>query len=273
MSRGISIEELLVETQKIEKWILEHEEPIGLKLFFEWRENRQKIGECLADAAFGAIADKYDAHILSNPVNPSSYAHFIRSDVQSKTFTILSRTIREGMRSGFLESEDKGRMRLLDFWVGGQQFYAVQRMGAECLVKEPAASDIPLTVACYEDNSLIISDIDLVSIFLKQNSKTSHFDPAFGELTAEEKALVQDLNRTFQELVSTYFDSSAFRLIAHGASTRFSNAKTAWLNRSMKLHSPCSSVKWLDGLDAFYAFNREMDNLGYYVHLNPNWEF
>ncbi|MBS0652367.1 MAG: hypothetical protein JSR39_02445 [Verrucomicrobia bacterium] len=268
------MKDLLNENQMLEERILEHGDEVSLELFSEWRANRQKMGEHLADAAFCAIASRYDAYILSNPVNPSSYAHFTRPDVQSKTFTIQSRTLREGIRSGFLESE--AGMRPLDFWIQGQRFYALERRGKEILAKDPAASDIPLTASCYEDSSLIVSDIDLVSIFLRNNSDAVLFDPTYGELTAEELEMVLDLNRYFQELVSKYFEfaaPSSFRLIAHGASNRFSKAKTSWLDRPMKLHGPQSSIQWLRGMEEFLDFNRKMKSLGYHVHLNPNWEF
>mgnify|MGYP001558566350 CR=1 FL=1 len=79
-----SIRNFLEENQKLEKLLLEQVNEVSFPLFSEWRSNRQKIGEYLTDEAFCFIAKKYDSYILSNPVHTASYAHFIRSDVQSK---------------------------------------------------------------------------------------------------------------------------------------------------------------------------------------------
>lgn len=267
-----SIRNFLEENQMLEKRILEHPDEVSFDLFTEWSSNQQKIGEHLADSAFCAIAKKYDAYILSNPVNPASYAHFIRSDVQSKTFTIRERTLRNGMRSGFLESESG--MKPLDFWIQGQQLYAVERAGKECLVKQAIAPDRQLTVSCYKNGSFIVSDVDLVSIFSRENSDKIVFDPLYGELTAQEFTIIRDVNQYFQALVLNYSavaDPSLLRVIAHGPANRFSNSKASHLHYPMKVYTPHLSVEFLDR--EFLNFNQKMGSLGYHVYLNPKWEF
>lgn len=275
------IENYLEENQILEKRIFEHENEVSFDLFADWRSNRQKMGEYLADAAFGAVAKKYDAYVLSNPVNPASYAHFIRPDVQSKTFTIRGRTLRTGVRSGFLESESSEfGMKPLVFSIKGQQFSAVIRAGKECLVKEVVCSDEILNASCYDDSSYIISDIDLVSIFLRDNSDKILFDLIYGELTAQELAIIRDVNRYFQELVSEYFPFEAlslFRLIAHGPANRFSNSKVSHLHYPLKVCTPFSSIQFLgqelnpNSTAEFLDFNRKMESLGYHPYLNPKW--
>ncbi len=266
-----SIRNFLDENQVLEKRILEHPNEVSFDLFTEWSSNQQKIGEHLADNAFSVIAKKYDAYILSNPVNPASYAHFIRSDVQSKTFAIRARTLRHGIRSGFLESEFG--MKPLDFWVQGQQLYAVERAGKECLVNRAIASDRHLSASCYEGGSFIVSDVDLVSIFSRENSDKIVFDPLYGELTAQEFTIIWDVNQYFQMLVLNYLALAApslFKVIAHGPANRFSNSKASHLHYPMKIYTPHSSIEFLDR--EFLNFNRKMESLGYHVYLNPKWE-
>lgn len=269
-----SIKNFLDENQILERQILEHPDEVSFDLFTEWSSNQQKMGEHLADIAFCAIAKKYNAYILSNPVHPASYAHFIRSDVQSKTFAIRARTLRNGIRSGFLELESEFGMKPLDFWIQGQQFYAVERAGKECLVKQAIASDRHLTASCYEDRSFIVSDVDLVSIFSRENSDKIVFDPLYGELTAQEFTIIRDVNQYFQALVLNYCAFAApslFRVIAHGPANRFSNSKASHLHYPMKVYTPHSSIEFLDR--EFLNFNRKMGSLGYHVYLNPKWEF
>ena len=267
-----SIRNFLDENQMLEKQILEHPDEVSFEFFTEWSSNQQKMGEHLANIAFCAIAKKYDSYILSNPVNPASYAHFLRSDVQSKTFTIRARTLRNGIRSGFLESESG--MKLLDFWIQGQQLYAVERAGKECLVKQAIVSDRYLPVSCYEDGLFIVSDVDLVSIFSRENSDKIIFDSLYGELTAQEFTIIRDVNQYFQTLVSNYYAFAApslFRVIAHGPANRFSHSKASHLHYPMKVYTPQSSIEFLDR--EFLNFNRKVDSLGYHVYLNPQWEF
>ncbi len=278
-----SIRNFLEENQRLEKLILEHEKEVSFDLFSEWRSNRQKIGEYLADEAFCFIAKKYDAYILSNPVNPASYAYFTRLDVQSKTFSIRGRTLRSGICSGFLESEpSEFAVKPLVFWIQGQPFYAVSRAGQGCLVKEFTASDLIFKVSCYEDGSYITSDIDLISVFLKDNSDEMLFDPMYGELTAQELAMIQDVNQYFQELVFKYCEfavPTSFRLIAHGSANRFSNSKASHLHYPLKVCTPYSSIELLgqeidtDSTKAFLKFNQKMRSLGYHAYLNPKWGF
>ncbi len=266
------IRNLLDENQTLEKQMLEYPDEVSFDLFTEWNAHQQKVGEHLTNFAFCAIAKKYDVYILSNPVNPASYAHFIRSDVQSKTFSIRSQTLRNGMRSGFLESESE--MKPLVFHIQGQQLYAVERAGKECLVKKAIASDRHLAASYYEDGSYIVSDIDLVSIFSRENSDTIVFDPLYGELTAQELAIIQDVNQYFQASLLNYplfALPSSFRVIAHGPANRFSHSKSSHLHYPMKVYTPQSSIEFLD--QEFLNFSRKMGSLGYHVYLNPKWEF
>jgi len=262
----------LDKNQTFEKRIFEHPDEISFDLFSTWRFNQQKMGEYLTDVAFCAVAKKYDIYILANPVNPASYAHFIRSDVQSKTFTIRGRTLNVGMRGGFLESESG--MKPLNFWIQGQRFYAVEREGKECLVRRAIASDRILTASCYEEGSFIVSDVDLVSIFSHKDSNKPVFDPMYGELTVQERTIIQDVNRYFQALVSSCYKlavPSSFKLIAHGPANHFSNSKVSHLRYPMKICTPDSSIEFLEY--KFLDFHREMRKSGYYADLNSKWEF
>jgi hypothetical protein len=268
----LSINNLLEKNQMIEKQILEHSDEILFDLFSEWRFRRQRVGEYLADMALCAITKKYNSYILANPVNPISYAHFIRSDTQSKAFTIRSRVARTGVRNGFLESGSA--MKPLDFWIQDQRFFAVERDGKECLVKEVIPSDRSLTVSCYEDGLFIVSDIDLVSIFAYEKSDEILFDPIYGELTVQELIMIRDVNQIFQKLVSDYClfgASTSFKLIAHGAANRFSHSKASHLHYPMKIYTPDASCEILDG--EFFNFNEKMRTMGYHTHLNPEWGF
>jgi hypothetical protein len=277
------IENFLEENQKIEKIILKQVNEVSFALFSEWSSIQQKIGEYLVDEAFCSIAKKHDAYILSNPVHPASYAHFIRSDVQSKSFEIRERTLRSGLLSGFLQSKAfEIRTKPMNFWIQGQQFYAVTREGKECLVKQFTVSDILLKASCYEDSLYIISDVDLVSIFLRNNSDEILFDSIYGTLSMQELMMIRDVNQYFQELISKYCPfavPSSFRLIAHGPANRFSKSKASHLHYPLKVCTPFSSIEFLgqemntNSTREFLNFNRKMKLLGYHAYLNPKWEF
>jgi hypothetical protein len=264
------IENFFSENRMLEERILGCVDEVPLEFFSAWSCNRQEMGEYLTDVACCAIAKKYNSYVIANPVNPTSYAHFIRHDVQSKSFAILARTLRTGIRNGFLESGSN--MRPLDFCIQGQKFYAVERTGKERLVKKTVVSDKPLMVSCYEDGSFIVSDVDLVSIFSHEGSDKILFDPTYGELTAHELTMIQELNCYFQELVSNYCASASpsfFKLIAHGAANRFSNSKASHLHYPMKIYTPHSAIKFLS--HDFFDFNYKMSVLGYHAYLNPKW--
>lgn len=277
-----SIRYLLEKIQTLEKQTLVHKQEISFDLFSTWRAHRRKIGKYIADETLCYIARKYNAYILSNPVYPFSYAHFTRSDVQSKNFSVKERTLRDGISSGFLKSKSSiFRIKSLDFWIQQQRFYAVQRNNKECLVKKAIYSDIPLKVSCYEDNSFIISDIDLVSIALHNSSNKLLFDVRYGELTMEELIIIQDINQYFQKLIARYFafEISEFRLIAHGPANRFSKSKISHLHYPMQVYTPAGSMELLghemdtNSSDKFFGFNRKLDSLGYCTYLNPTWKF
>lgn len=274
----MKIYSLLEENRKIEKYILEKENEISFDLFLEWMLSQQKIGKWLACKAFCDIAKKHDAYVLSNPVNPSSYAHFIRADAQSKTHFIRKRTQRNGMCDGFLEPEESFNIRPLVFRVQEQQFYAVVRSDKECLVKEIHASDSIIKASCYEDNFFIISDIDLISIHTSNTSDIIMLDPLYGELTSYELGIIQDINQYFQNLVLKYCKVfSSFRLISHGPANRFSNSKASHLHCPFQSCSP-QSVEFLGQADSnskqvFLNFNHKMRSKGYHSYLNPNWKF
>ena len=307
------METCLEEKQRIEAPMLKDEKEVPLGLFLEWRACLQKMGERLADAAFCTIAKKYDAYILSNPVNSASYAHFLRSDVQSKTFSIRARTLREGIRNGFLAAdESEFQAKPLDFWIQGQRFHAVVREGKECLVKELGPSDERLQVACYESGLLITSDIDLISIVTRDPSDDRLFDPVYGELTGQELVIIKEVNLLFRELTASYSmgkGHSSYLLIAHGPANRFSQSKASHLHFPMKVCTPHGSVEFLSRINKeppqsdhqdmsenksaeanprlaitdsssyfsietdFLAFNRHLKSLGYHVHHNEKWGF
>jgi len=265
-------EDLLNKSQKLGQHILQQKDPVPLELFLQWRANCEKIGEYLSDTTFCTLAKKHDAYILVNPVNPASYAHFIRPDVQSKTLTIQARTLRTGICSGFLEADFQKKQ--LDFWIQGEQFYAVKRSSKECLVRKMISSDQELAVCCYENGYFIVSDVDLVAIFIRENADEVIFNPLYGELTSQELAMVQEMNQHFQELVSYCFTlptSSSLRLIAHGAANRFSLSKAFHLHYPMKIYTPDGGVQLLE--EDFLNFHEKMKLSGYFSPLNPNWRF
>ena len=273
-----SIEKLLEENQKIEEAILSFEDEVSFDFFSAWRAKQQQVGERLADIAISLTAKEFDAYILANPVNPSSFAHFIRPDVQSKSFHIRARTIRSGIRSGFLESHpSQFQTRPLVFCVGGETYDSVQRANVESLVRKKESSDISLIVSCYENGSYIVSDIDLISIYLRENSDETLSDPIYGELTAQELAVVQELNRNFLQVTAKYYplqSQSSFRLIAHGPANRFTHSKASHLHYPMKIYAPSSSIERLEDSHAnFLEFHRVMLTQAYHGYLNSKWEF
>lgn len=288
-----SLNHVLKENQKLEVQILEQKNEISFDLFCKWRSNLQKIGEYLVDHTFCCIAQKYDSYILSNAVNFAAYSSFTRFDVQSKGFTIKEQTLKQGIRGGFLESQSfEFTMKPLYFWIQGQRFSAVERDGRECLVKEVVSSDSILKVCCNINDEYIISDIDLISIFLKNNSDEIIFDENYGELTIHELAIIQEINQSFQENLCTYFGGgpqilnsappyclSSFKMIAHGPANRFSNSKASHLHYPLKLCTPFFSVEFLgqemdpNSMNDLINFNEKMKSLGYHVFLNPKWKF
>lgn len=283
MTTQIVIDNFLEEDQRLGNIIIDYITEIPFNLFLEWSSNRQKMGECLVDQAISFIAQKYNSYILSNPLNPSSYAHFLRSDVQSKMFSIRQRTIRGTMCSGFLDTESiEFGAKHLSFIIGGEQFFAVKRKENECLVRETNFSDIPLKVCCYEDGTLIVSDIDLISILSQDSSDTLLDDPTYGELNVNEKMMICELNQYFQDLINKLYPSSKsslFRLIAHGPANRFSNSKSSHLHYPLKVYTPLSSIEFLGkGIGSeshreFIDFNLQKAFLGYHAHINPKWVF
>lgn len=253
---------------------------VPFSLFSEWRAICASVGELLVDEAMAFIAKKQDVIIVTNPVNTLSYAHVMRSDVQSKTFAIRERTLRSGVRNGFLKPNPlycvDGDLK---FKVGKEFFYAVLRNGQETLVKDLERSDELLKVGCYADGSYVISDIDLVSILFKSTSKNI-YDPEYGELTLQEAELIKEFNGHFVSLVGRYFESqSAYRLISHGPANRFSESKATHIHYPLKVYS--AAGKTFLGNEA----NRESStkelleffgcakHLGYHADLNPRWGF
>lgn len=265
------IEAILDEKQQLESRILKYLDEVPFDLFSEWMGLQQKIGEYLTDVAFSFIAKKRGAYIVTNPVNPAAYAHFIRPDVQSKTFLIRKQTLKNGMSRGFLEPDTQNIP--LQFWIQGEPFYAVEREGQECLVKRVKLSDRQLNVSCYEDNSLIVSDVDLISIISKNNSDIIELNSMYGELTKEELLIIEEINRYFQRVVSLYCSMksvSKFKIIAHGPANRFSHSKASHLHYPMKVYKPDASIDYLEG--EFIHFQNKIESLGYPVYCNPKWE-
>lgn len=210
------------------------------------------------------MTQKYNAYVLSNPVNPASYSHFLLPNVQSKTIAVRCKTLREGIRNGFLDSIEFS-MSPLGFEIEGEWHFAVIREGRECLVRKIEPSDIPLKISCYPNGQRIISDIDLVAIYLPNNSDQKFFDETYGEVTLEERVFIEDLNQRFQRGAM-----NQFRLISHGPANRFEGAKRACLHFPMKVHTP-SSIEFLQDMGEFMAFMQTVEGLGYRPSLNPKW--
>ncbi len=268
------------ENERVERIILEQSEKISFDLFCDRIFIHRKIGEYLVDETLCFIANKYDAYILSNPVNPCSYAHFIRPDVESKDYSIRKRTIRTGISNGFLEPDiAEFSVKPLQFLIGEEVFYAQAKHGEEYLVKSPIDPEHNIPVACYETGKYIISDLDLIAVYLKSGTREHVFDSEYGEITEEELMIVKDINRYFQELIFDRFPKfvpGPFKLVAHGPANRFSNSKSSHIHYPLKVYTPHQKVEYLgsdNSISNFLDFNQKIESLGYFVYLNPKWDF
>lgn len=254
---------------------------ISVDFFDEWMKVRQRIGEVLADQAISSCTLEHDAYIFSVPVHTASFAHFLRSDVQSKNFHISERTLRNTIASGFIDGKTAGfQSKPLCFDVGNETYYGVIRNNEECLTRSVEVSDIPIRAACYDDGSFIVSDIDLVQIALRTSDTETIYDSCFGELSCSELNIVREINTRFQNLVTTYYHLDRmppYRLLAHGPGSRFSQSKASHLHFPMKVYTSSGAIEKLGEKDDACNISRYLDYMrglkkdGYYAPLNPNW--
>ncbi len=245
--------------------------------FLNWQKKQIEIGKELVNEAFSFIANKYDLFILSNPINPSSFAHFVRDDVQSKDFSIRKRTLRAGIANGFLEKDPDFQVKPLKFQIGNKNYHGIIRSGKECLVENILDTDEQILVSCTENGHYIISDIDLIAIYQKKTIQKNIVNLEYGELTENELEIIKDLNLFFQKLVfkNATKPSHLFKLIAHGPANRFNGSKASHIHYPITIHASNQSIEYLDGQSGFnfLSFNQKMESIGYYAGLNPNWVF
>lgn len=214
-----------------------------MELFLKWREKQQQIGQKRVDAAFSWAAGHYNVHLFANPVNPVSYAHFLRDDVQSKSWRIRERTSREGVANGFIAAPGKA----LTFTIEGTLFYADQ------------IADEPIQVLAYPDGRYVVSDIDLLMIASREEPGDVFKCPEFGEMTREDQKVIEGLNR--------YFHPS-FNLVAHGPANCFSESKASHIHHPVTHYLPNGDKRLIpDFLSALHQVRRQ----GYHTPLNPRW--
>lgn len=231
---------------------------LGYEQFLKWRENQQQIGEMRVNEAFSWAAKEYNVYIFANPVNPTSYAHFIRNDVQSKTWQIRERTSREGMQNGFITSSVSGLLpRVLTF----DRFFAVRRNGEEILTQEIGEKDEPIEVFCYPDGSYVISDIDLLMISTQERTQEVLQDEQLGEVRSEDKKVIDAINRYFHP---------RFNLIAHGPANCFSQSKTSHIHYPFTQFSPNGEMGFIN--TPFLNTLHQLNKKGYLTPLNPRWD-
>lgn len=257
---------LLQRNEAIERKLIETKDHIPFELFASWRDVQQEIGAYRVSQAMSALAKKYGVYILANPVNSASYAHFLRDDVQSKSFTIRQRTAREGIQNGFITEVVSGlKAKPLVFTIQGEKLFAVLRDDIAVLTSSPIFSDREITACCYQDDTFVISDIDLLFIVMKTPSDTIQ-DEEFGELTRAEHELILELNCHFTSDCSW----SGFKLIAHGPSNRFSDSKASHIHFPISVYGSeaCQSIETMEQL---LQFLKGLGKQGYEIVLNPKW--
>ena len=233
--------------------------------FVTWRNKQQNIGQELVTSVLCTIAKQFNAYIIANPVNTVSFAHFLRSDVQSKHFSIRERSAREGLQNGFLQSSSFNT-RPLHFQIDNTLLHAVTRNNQQTLTKDIQDEDIPIAVSCYADGSFIVSDVDLLFILFKQPCDEILVNDEYGELSKQEKVCIQEINHRFQNIVGA---NTRYNLISHGPANRYSQSKISHIHDDLTLYSPtgCTSL----GKQMLFDFLAEVQNSGYYLHMNKNW--
>lgn len=253
---------------------------LSFQSFELWRSAQCEDGRNLVSKAFSYIANKYNAHILCNPTNPTSYSHFLRNDVQSKTYEIRDRTARHGFTDGFIPFKEPYQKRNLNFCIEGNLWHAVTRNGNEVLTRNVNSDDTFVRVSAYTTDELIISDIDLLFILLKIPQEDVINDTEYGQLNLSEKTLITDLNNYFHDLKKNQLQSqnlTTFKLVSHGPANRFSGSKFSHIHYPITIFSPGNTVELgcetnkEDSLNELLTFLDEKKKNGYLVDLNPNW--
>lgn len=245
---------------------------ISYNAFITWRTRQKEQGKKHAMNALRHNAQAYNSYILANPVNETSFAHFLRSDIQSKTFSVQARTERTGILDGFIAMQEGIDTRPLIFIYEGESYTAIERNGKQLLTLNPSPHDTIIHASCYSDGSFIVSDIDLLFIISKKAvSSEIILDPTFGELTSDEKEMIEEINSTF---------SPNFKLITHGPANRFSKSKASHIHFPITIATPKGDIislgkeeEKISSLNALFSFLSSIEELGYQYTLNPRWLF
>ncbi len=72
-----------------------------LLAFDKWEKVRVQISQLLVSSTISLIVQKFNVILAHNPVNIAAFAHFLRSDVQSKNMHIRKRAIKRTEEVGF----------------------------------------------------------------------------------------------------------------------------------------------------------------------------
>lgn len=245
---------------------------IPYDVFITWQAQQKERGKASALNALRYSAQAYNSYILANPINETSFAHFLRSDVQSKNFSIQAKTERAGILDGFIAGHDSFITRPLTFVYKEKSYLAIKRNEKPLLTLTPSPNDTIVYASCYSNGSFIVSDIDLLFIIF-QNPPSSEIisDPILGELTLNEKEIIEKINSTF---------SLSFKLIAHGPANRFSRSKASHIHFPITIATPKGDIislgredKKKSSLNKLFSFLYSIKELGYHYTLNPRWSF
>ena len=252
--------------------------------FDKWQKVNAQIVETLIHFAISSIAKKQNVIIAHNPINTFALGHFLRSDVQSKTMLINTRSEKTGFIRGFLDVHSLPEFlcpKPLYFDVGKRFFLQAHSEKGISLCLEETLSN-PLYVAAYPDGKFVVSDIDALLIASTKNAISTPIKcTSFGEATSLEVNILEEINRLFQEIVERYFPSLkpyTFRLFTHGPASRFSQSKQSHLHFPMtiyfndgKIESFGSEGNREESIHTFVETCKTWECSGYEVELNPLW--
>jgi hypothetical protein len=245
-----------------------------------WLEVRGRIAKHLALTAITRVAKEEGVFIAYNPVNPHSFPHMVRADVQSKGMHVRAKSLRSGPAKGFLHGEPLHHLPLT-FPVNGPLYCEENKDGTPFLTRTPGQG-IPINVLTTSTGEMITSDIDLLVIGCNREADDSPLlDPQFGELTPFEKRCIQNINQRFQHLVQSSFLNEAgacYRLINHGPANRFSRSQINHIHFPITVALPDGTslelgeeAKRASGLEQFMTLCSEWQSSGISIHLNPLW--
>lgn len=256
----------------------------SLDSFNRWIHVRGLISEILVQLALGETAKKFHVTLFHNPVNPASYAHFLRSDTDSKTMDIQLRSEKSGFLSGFLKPENlpTGLDSKPIYFDAVEAKYWVVRDSNEMKLTTGFDESSSLHAATNSGGNFITSDIDLVMIA----SREYYGNPGaqslgFGELMELEYSVIDFANNTFRNLISDFFPhfkNYRFQLFTHGPSSRFSRSKQSHLHFPMIHYSEngrkgsfgCESQRE-NSIQQFISHLEELQQNGFSTEVNPLW--